>query len=416
MIGIDIVKIKRLKKLIKNEKFMKRIFTPRELEYFSSIKFRLETIAGTFSAKEAVAKVFGTGIGPLSFTDIEIERDRMGKPNVILSKKAEKLAWNLGLRNFQVSISHEKEFAISSASAETFRPLEGLDFTSEYYLKKRKKEGHKGDFGKVALIGSSKGMAGSILLSSYAALRTGSGLVHTLVPGGVQGEILNWSLENIVHPIGAEEEFSDKDLEEILCLVKDMDAFALGPGMGEREEKLGLIKNLLDLDQAKLLDASGLNCLSKDISLLEGAKNLVITPHPLEFARLTKLSLEEILANPREIAKDFASRYNIVVVLKLANTIVTDGNKIYINHTGTNALATAGSGDVLSGIICSLLGQGYSLFDASSLGVIIHGLAGQLAARDLGEDAVIARDIIKNIGPAIKEKRKFDETNKPNMG
>ncbi len=137
-------------------------------------------------------------------------------------------------------------------------------------------------------------------------------------------------------------------------------------------------------------------------------KNIVITPHRGELARFLKKDLKEIEENPLQIAIETAKIYNIIVVLKGHETIVTNGKDVYINETGNSGMATAGSGDVLTGMIGSFVAQGYSLYEASILGVYLHGLAGDMAADKLGEDSIIASDIIENISKAIREIRKWN--------
>ena len=163
------------------------------------------------------------------------------------------------------------------------------------------------------------------------------------------------------------------------------------------------IKYFLDnFNKPIVIDADGLNYLSLNMSKLPSKHKLVLTPHEMEMARLTKKSVKEIRKEREKIAFDFANKHKLVLVLKGHNTIVTNGKEIYINNTGNSGMATGGSGDVLTGIITCLLGQNYDLFSAAKLGVYIHGIAGDFAKDKYGEDSLIASDIINNLPRAIK--------------
>lgn len=274
-----------------------------------------------------------------------------------------------------------------------------------FKLEKREKETHKGDYGRVVIIGGSKGMVGSVYLSAMASLRTGSGLVFNIVPEEIREIMEIKSVENII--LSAKTIDGEIDVTSIFEILKEqrkMDAIALGPGMGKFKEPEKWMKDFLfNIDKPLVIDADGLNNLAYNIELLKKLKyDVVLTPHVLEFSRLTNYEVEYILEKREKLAKEFAKEYGVTLVLKGNKTIVTDGNNLYINETGNPGMATAGSGDVLTGIITSLIGQGYSSFLSAKLGVYIHGLAGDLAAEELSESGIIARDIIKKIPYAMK--------------
>lgn len=152
------------------------------------------------------------------------------------------------------------------------------------------------------------------------------------------------------------------------------------------------------------MDADGLNAISKDTSFLKNLQqDIIITPHPLEMARLSRTTVADIEENRIEKAEEFARKHNITVLLKGHRTIITNGEELFLNETGNPGMATAGSGDVLTGIILSLLGQGYSSMDAGRIGAYIHGSAGDLAKEELGERGMIASDIIKKLPYVLKE-------------
>ncbi len=396
MIGIDIVKISRIERLLKKDKFLERIFTDREIELLKAKNMRPESVAGRFSAKESVSKALGTGIGKLAFKDIEILSDDMGKPVVTAPRGYD----------LEVSISHEKEYAISSAILKKTKyhgPRIGIS------LKPRPVDSHKGTFGRLAVVGASKGMSGSVVLSSKSALRTGSGLVYSLVPEEVRESIENKSLEAIVKAFPSEGgEFSSQGLDKLVAFCKLVDALAVGVGMGNSDH-FDLIKNLVALGKPMVIDGDGLNSLKGRLGDIGFFGSTVLTPHPLEFARLTGLTVDQIQSQRKELASEFAKQHRLVLVLKGADTVVASPEEIYINKTGNSGMATAGSGDVLTGIIGSLLGQGYPAYEAACLGSFLHGRAGDLAAEEIGEDSLIASDLIHYLPGAILEKRIDDE-------
>lgn len=421
MLGIDVVDVERFKKLIKKESFMAKVFTKRELEYIYKAPVKEETAAGIFACKEATAKALGKGIGYISFMDIEVGHDSFSKPFLILNEKIINRLSELGFKDIAVSISHEKAYALANALLTREDNIFSKKIAKDLpLLKTRDKFSNKSTFGRVAIVGGSKGMLGSVIMASRAALRTGSGLVHSLVPKSQEGLCQLMSLENIVE--GLEDEgsgfFSKSSIDDLKKRVDSFDAMAFGVGVSKNYKVYALLEYLIGLDKNMVLDADGLNLISKEAKLLKNAKKLIITPHEMEFARLTGKSLEYIRQNRKSVASFFSIHYNVIVVLKGHNTLVVCGDDIYENKAESSALATAGTGDVLTGMIVSLLGQGYEPFEAAKLAVYLHSRAGDLAASDLGEDSVIASDVIERINLAIREKRKFDETsiNPSNLG
>ncbi|WP_300408426.1 NAD(P)H-hydrate dehydratase [Lagierella sp.] len=401
--GIDICKIDRLKKHLKDDRFLKRILTELEIEeYLSKGELKkLEYLAGRFSSKESFSKALGTGIGEISFKEIQILNEISGQPTMTLRGKALKLWKDRFLNGPKVSITHDGNFVVSLVMGEEKKD-KLLNFSiphPPFPLEKRNVEGHKGTFGKVGIIGGSNGMLGSVYLSSMAALRTGSGLVYSGVPGEIYDIMQIKSTENIVKEI----EY-DKD-DSLNSFYKDLDALGIGPGIGETMSLETLKKIFKSYANPIVLDADGLNLVSKSITLIKEHKKFVMTPHPGEFSRLIGKSIESIENNRIKYSMDFAREYSVVLVLKGHNTLVTDGKRLYQNKTGTNGLGTAGSGDVLTGIITSLLGQGYNLYEGTCLGVYIHGLCGNFLEESMGSDGIIASDIFNEIPYVIKALR-----------
>lgn len=263
------------------------------------------------------------------------------------------------------------------------------------YIVKRKPDGHKGDFGKVGIIGGSVSMCGSVCMAANAALRSGAGLCYVFVPEEIFDTVSIKLTEAIVLKESELPNYLDK-----------LDAIAIGMGYSQN----GKIKHIMKMVMQKftkpvVIDADGINFLAKNQGILKSKKcPAVLTPHPGEFSRLTGLSIDEVNSNRIFLASKFANELGSVVLLKGAATVISsvDG-EIRINPTGNSGMATAGSGDVLSGIIAGLLAQGMSTFDSASIGAYVHGLSGDIAADKLSEYSVIAGDLIDNIPYAFKK-------------
>ncbi len=271
-------------------------------------------------------------------------------------------------------------------------------------LAPRNIQAHKGTFGTTLIIAGSKGMSGAAILSGIAALKSGSGLVRIACPASIQTEVAlgNPCYTTLALSEDKEGKFNHKAINEIATHLKNVDAVVLGPGVVASKACEQLILHLLDLEIPVLLDADALNSLSiYGIPSTFKNKRVVITPHPGEFARLTRLSISDIQSNRVIHAQTFSQKYSFTVILKGFGTIVTDGTTVYTNSTGNPGMATGGSGDVLSGIIGALLAQGLTVFDAAKLGVYLHGLAGDFAKAKLGEHSLTALDILTFIPDAF---------------
>ena len=391
MIGIDIVEVNRIKKIMKDhENFLAKVFNEDEIKRIEKRKNPYERIAGMYAAKEAVAKAMTTGIGKISFHDIKIKYIENLPYAEVFDKK------------FDLSISHEKNYAVAVAklceddfAGKNFDEKIILDEEIKSLWKNRDDDTHKGDFGKIAIVGGSLGMTGSSYLSANTALKAGAGLVYNLVPR----EIFEIMSIKFIEPIAK----SFDDLDEMEKFLGGMDAIAMGPGMGLGDYGRSVFGKIIKTEKNLLIDADGLNILSQNLNLLEERKSFttILTPHEGEFARLTGLSLEEIKNNRKRLAVDFAKKYKLILVLKGHNTIVTDGKEVYVNKTGNSGMASAGSGDVLTGIISAFM-KNYRLFDAARMGVYIHGLAGDIYARKNSKTSLRARDIIENLSTVFE--------------
>lgn len=254
-------------------------------------------------------------------------------------------------------------------------------------LPKRNPNSHKGTFGRTVVFGGSKGMAGSVVMASTAALKTGSGYSYAVVPD----EIFSLAEEKLTEVIVK----SDKDYKKMYEMA---DSLVIGPGYLSNSGILHIMKLAQQGSKPVVVDAEGLNYINH----AKKTCPMIITPHPGEFSRLIGLSPEEINQNRVYLSGKYAKENNVIVVLKGAATVIAAPNgEIRINSTGNSGMATAGSGDVLSGMIGSFLAMGISPFDSAVLGVYLHGLAGDLAAKEESEYALTATKIIEYIGKAL---------------
>ncbi len=271
-------------------------------------------------------------------------------------------------------------------------------------LAPRRTASHKGDYGRGVLIGGSLGMAGAISLAGMATLRAGAGLVTLAVPDRCQATVAGH--EPCYMTVGVESDDAGRIAamaeETVRSLATAATAVALGPGLGRSPGLERLVESLYRvIPQAMVVDADALYALSQHREVLaKAAGPRIVTPHAGEFARLTGQSVTTTVDRTR-LAADLAGRCGVIVVLKGHQTVVSDGDKTYCGSTGNPGMATGGSGDVLTGVITALLCQGLSPLAASRLGVHLHGLAGDLAADELGQVGMIARDLLDFLPKAL---------------
>lgn len=407
--GVDIIKTNRIKKILKEKKesFYSRIFTEDEIKYIENKNHDYRTVAGLFASKEAVSKVIGTGIGKLRWKDIEIIHDNNGKPFINFSQNLRSHLNQLGINSIEISISHEEEYAISFAVGYYFS-YKDINIPKEIktLLPKRKEDSHKGDYGRVGIIGGSRGMTGAPYLTTMAALRSGTGLVYTLIPKTLEDIMAIKLTEAII--VGVDDnkgDFSKNSISELLDFIKKLDGLAIGPGFGVSDDRLEIIEKIFESFQGPIvLDADGINCIAKKPDILLKRKGItVMTPHPGELANFLGNTVKEVQDNRIYYSKYVSQKYNIITILKGNNTIVAKGEQIFINSTGNPGMATGGSGDILTGMVISFICQGNSPFDSSVLGVFSHGLAGDMARDDKGDYGLIAMDILEYIPKALKK-------------
>ena len=276
-------------------------------------------------------------------------------------------------------------------------------------LLQRKANSHKGDYGHILILAGSIRFSGAALLCAEAALRSGAGLVTLGIPKSINLALIKVKPRELMTyalPETKEGTLSLSAFKKIVALLKDIDVLIIGPGLGRNKSTYALVKKIISkTTQPTVLDADALNALNNDLEILKNHKGqLILTPHQKEMSRLFKISSDTIKNNRKLIAKKYAKHYNSIIILKGHNSIVTDGLKgFYINRSGNPGMATAGSGDVLSGIVGAFIAQGLNGFKAAKYATYIHGLAGDLAAKEKTQMGLIASDIINRIPDALKK-------------
>lgn len=273
-------------------------------------------------------------------------------------------------------------------------------------LKPRDAEGHKGTYGRALIVGGSLGMAGAVGLSGVSALRTGAGLVRLAVPRGIVTTVASYEPAYMTLPLPEDGDgrLEATSLSLLLDAVKPATAIAVGPGLGRSHGVSTIVSRLFaDVAQPAVFDADALNALAEyreGLSTHDGPR--ILTPHPGEFERLTGERKFADRAAMCEAAAKLAADTQTIVVLKGHGTFVTDGTRRYTNTTGNPGMATGGTGDVLTGIVTALLCQELTPWDAACLGVFVHGLAGDVAAAELGMPSLIASDLIRYLPYAVQ--------------
>jgi len=277
----------------------------------------------------------------------------------------------------------------------------------------RKADAHKGDFGHVFILAGSARFSGAAVLCAEAAMRAGAGLVTLGLPESLNAAVIKIKPKEVMTlplPETKEAALAPVAYKKIKDFAKNVDVLAVGPGLSQDKQTQMLVRKVIaGLNKQMVIDADALNALAGHLKLLKFASSrvqgfaIILTPHPAEMARLSGISVARVASNRKGIAGRFAEDYKVTLVLKGHNTVVAqDKNKLYVNKTGNPGMSTAGSGDVLTGMIAAFLGQGLDAFSAAKYAVYLHGLAGDLAAKDKTQISLIASDIIAKIPEAIK--------------
>ena len=270
----------------------------------------------------------------------------------------------------------------------------------------RKINSNKNDFGHIFILAGSRPYSGAAVLCAAGAMRSGAGLVTLGIPEGLNTALIKIKPKEVMTlplPETTSGSLSTRAYSKIKDFSRKIDILVIGPGLSRENSAQSLARKIIrNIARPMVIDADGLNALAGRLQYLKDS--MVITPHPGEMARLLEASIAKVQRERKTITVNFSRRYKVTLVLKGHNTLVGDkkGN-LYVNQTGNPGMATAGSGDVLTGMIAAFLAQGLDSFNAAKLAVYVHGLAGDLAAREKTQISLIASDIIDKIPEAIKK-------------
>jgi len=268
--------------------------------------------------------------------------------------------------------------------------------------------GTRAPYGHCLIVAGSTGKTGAAALAANSAVRSGSGLVTLAVPESLNPVLEIKTTEAMTLPFADSGRgfLGSGNGDAITAAFRGMDAVAIGPGISRHPETAALVRKLVsECPLPLVVDADGLNALAEDISILERTISpaVVLTPHPGEMSRLCGLAVDRIEADRVGVARDFALRHGVYLVLKGAGTVVaTPDGEISVNGSGNPGMATGGMGDVLTGVLVSLLGQGYPFTDACRLGVFLHGYAADMVAERQGEVGMTASDVLESLPRAYK--------------
>ena len=268
-------------------------------------------------------------------------------------------------------------------------------------LPDRDENAHKGDFGKILLLCGSRGYTGAAALAAVGALRSGAGLVYLGVPESIYAIEAVKLTEAIVLPLPDEGgKLGAAALPEILALLPKMDAVLIGCGLGQSEGTRAVVRRVLECFEGPVVvDADGINVLAGHMDILrERHAPTILTPHAGEFARIGGDNAGDRVTE----TVNFAREYGCILLLKGHNTVISDGKEIYVNQTGNPGMAVGGSGDVLSGIIVSLLGQGIEPLRAAACGAWLHGAAGDICAQEIGQYGMLPTDMVEVLPRLLK--------------
>jgi holo-[acyl-carrier-protein] synthase len=410
-VGVDVAAIPRIVEAQKRfgDRFLHRFLTDREIDYCGGSP---ERWAGRWAAKEAIGKAMPTGVVRPRMRDVEILPSDDGRPHVRVAP-----ATTLTGRDIDVSIAHDGHFAVAVAvipDLDRPPPLAGegqgggSSLPDGFRLPARPRDGHKGTFGTVVVLAGSQGYTGAAYLASMGAARSGAGIVRLLVAQSIYPILAQKCTEVIVGPVPeiSPGVVGHASLSGILRGFAGADAGVIGPGLGRDASTRRLVEDLVPRVAAPLvLDADALNMLSEHRTILPRlSPQIVLTPHPAEFGRLSGLETSAVQLDRRGIASRFAKAWNKVVVLKGAGTVIAapDG-RVTLNPIATPALASGGTGDVLAGLIGGLMGQKLPPFEAAVTGVHLHSLAGLDLEASLGLAGVLASDLLPQL-PRVMER------------
>jgi len=294
-----------------------------------------------------------------------------------------------------------KEVAVVSAGSKEVVVASAAGDVAVPELKPRPVDAHKGDFGRVLVIGGSRGMGGAVALTAAAALRSGSGLVTAAVPESVGEIVAGFESCVMTLPCRDSDGHFSSVTDDLRKQLESSSVIAVGPGMGRKVDRY-FLEAILETSLPAVIDADAIHLLADaHLPISKRTAATVLTPHPGEFSNL----MNKDYTNRSEMesaAIEYAKSNNCILVLKGYGTLVTDGAREFRNASGNVGMATGGSGDVLTGVIASLIGQGHEPYEAAVLGVHVHGRAGDFAAEKFGQVSMIASDVLDSLPAAFK--------------
>jgi len=275
-------------------------------------------------------------------------------------------------------------------------------------LPSRSLDSNKGDYGHTLIIAGSKQFTGAAVLCSMGCIRSGSGLTTLAMSSSLETEITKRLPPEVMTIFLPDDNgyISPRATKVILdfCAERKITSIAFGCGISDKPPTRIFTERFLAKNRVPIvIDADGLNNIQKNVKILKKLKSpAVVTPHPAELSRLIKISVTEIQKNREKIAKQFAADYRVICVLKGHETVISDGKNVFVNTTGNPGMAVGGSGDVLTGMIAGFIGQAEDVLGAACLGVYLHGLAGDLAAKEKTQISMLPTDLIEKIPVAVK--------------
>ena len=376
--------------------------------WFSEVDLVIDAIYGTgfhgAADDPAIDAINGAGV-PVLAVDIPSGVDgRTGsvagkavEADITVAIQAEKLGTATGKGALLAGVVEVVDIGIPVPPTSSFMTTRAVVAGK---LPDRNVDSHKRSRGSVAILGGSTGMSGAVILAAEAALRFGAGYVTAGVTEGVQPIVASSVPEILTRVVTSDDTLGPRAVDEFKPVLERSDALAIGPGLGQGEEQRDLVVRVLSETEAPVvLDADGLNVIAPDASpLIERSAPTVITPHPAELARLLGTSVDEIQADRVASVQRATRNLDCIVVLKGYRTLIASDGTLIVNPTGGPSLATAGTGDVLTGVIVAALASGLSALDAAMVGVYIHGLAGDIS----GDEGVVAGDVAENIAAALE--------------
>jgi NAD(P)H-hydrate epimerase len=397
VVGVDVTVVERIRSLLERQpRFAERIFTPGERRYSGR---KAERWASRWAAKEAVRKLCSSHGDPMpAYREIEVVRNRGGPPRVHVRGEATSIA---------LSLTHDGGLAIAVAVDRGPRHRQLPEPPADFALANRPEDGNKGTFGRVVVVAGSKEFTGAPRLAAMGAARGGAGLVEVCVPEAIHAIVAAGCLEVMptALPDGGTGTLCAAALVKLRERLAGADTLVIGPGLGRAPDTATtLVELLLGLPCPAVVDADALNLVaSSGFDWKRCAQPIVVTPHPAEMGRLAGIDTAAVQADRLGVAERYAKQYGVVVVLKGAETVVAANDQpTHVDRHRVVALATGGTGDVLAGLVGSLLAQGLGARDAAIAGVTIHAEAGLMVQGRRGRAGALASDLLDTL-PAAQE-------------